>query len=166
MACFRTKSLEGQRIAQMTFAMLGLGNGGMILGWWVDAGFAPVSLACPHCQVTAAFNLTVPLSMPWMYMGMLALGIPPMVLSRDILKAGLGRVSLGALSAIGMVIGMSYGSYLFLKFLGTGSSQRFMISLTGMTLGMLLGMFFCCELGRAIILWLRLNRTKNGMHYR
>jgi heavy metal translocating P-type ATPase len=47
-ARFRTESLEGYRYADMTFSMLGLGNWGMLLGWWVDLGFAPVmaGVAC------------------------------------------------------------------------------------------------------------------------
>ena len=53
-ACFRSRQAELSHVAQMTFAMLGPGNWGMLLGWWADAGFAPVSADCPHC---ASFSL-------------------------------------------------------------------------------------------------------------
>jgi hypothetical protein len=98
-------------------------------------------------------------NMPWMNIGMLLFGLPPMLLEPGNVKAGLGRVSLGLQSAIGMVLGMSYGSFVFVKLFGAVHPQRFLISFAGMTVGMLLGMFFCCELGRALVLWIRSTRN-------
>jgi hypothetical protein len=148
-ACFRSRQAELSHVAQMTFAMLGPGNWGMLLGWWADAGFAPVSADCPHC---ASFSLLGFTHMPWMNLGMLVLGLVPMVLAAREVKGGLGPWSSAALAAVGMVWGMSYGNYVLLKWLGPVVSERFLLSFGGMTLGMLLGMFLCCELGRAIAL--------------
>ncbi|MBU6402374.1 MAG: cation-translocating P-type ATPase, partial [Verrucomicrobia bacterium] len=142
----RTRNPELQRYAGMAGAMLGAGNWGMLLGWWADAGFSPVvqngvCLGChPHSLLAAgAFHL------PWMYVGMLILGLPPML--RDAAnRAGLNRVWLGVLSALGMMAGMGYGGALAVEW--TGSTASFLPALVGMTLGMLLGMLFCCELGR------------------
>ncbi len=170
-ACFPTRNSEWQRNARMTFAMLGPGNWGMILGWWADAGFGPVTPGCPHCQTAATFALSGLFTMPWMNLGMVLLGLLPMVLGLgDILRASsvagvakldvkvrLGRFSLALLSGAGMLLGMSFGSFVAMKLVGTVHPQQFLISFIGMTVGMLLGMFFCCELGRAIVLWVRSN---------
>jgi heavy metal translocating P-type ATPase len=149
-AWFRTESLELHRYADMTFAMLGLGNWGMLLGWWVDLGFAPVmaGIACEHCQ---RLNLLQPGSfeVPWMYAGMLLFGVPPMW--RDVTGSIAWRLRslLVTLSAIGMVLGMGIGSSLAMKLAGPASAQPFLVALTGMVLGMTLGMLFACDLGRA-----------------
>jgi hypothetical protein len=90
--------------------------------------------------------------MPWMNLGMLVLGVPPMLLKSSSARPGLNRFSLAILSSIGMVYGMSFGSYVMVKWLGPTLGSQFLVSFTGMTIGMLLGMFLCCEFGRAIAL--------------
>jgi Cu+-exporting ATPase len=154
-ACFRTGNAERYRFAHMTFAMLGPGNWGMILGWWADAGFLPVGLGGQHCEISD-FSLLSFANMPWMNLGMLFLGLPPMVLAPTNRKRGWGGWPLALLSAVGMVWGMSFGNHAFMKWLGPQVSNRFLLSFAGMTLGMLLGMFLGCEVGRAISLsWRR-----------
>ncbi|MCX6898125.1 MAG: cation-translocating P-type ATPase [Verrucomicrobia bacterium] len=154
-ARFRTRNAEVFRFAQMTFAMLGPCNWGMILGWWADAGFAPAVMGCPCCHA-ASFSLLSFAAMPWMNAGMLLLGVPPMVFDPTNLKRGLNRLSFAALSAVGMVWGMSFGDLVFMKWLGPMVPSVFLLSFAGMTIGMLLGMFLCCELGRSIgLAWRR-----------
>jgi heavy metal translocating P-type ATPase len=150
-ARFRTESLEAHRYADMTFSMLGVGNWGMLLGWWVDLGFAPVmaGVACEHCQ---RLNLLQPGSfeVPWMYAGMLLFGVPPMW--RDVTGSTGWRLrsALVTLSAVGMVVGMGLGSSLAMKLAGPTTTQPFLVALSGMVLGMTLGMLFACDLGRAL----------------
>lgn len=152
---FRTRNAEVFRFAQMTFAMLGPCNWGMILGWWADAGFGPAVMGCPSCHA-ANFSLLGFAHMPWMNLGMLLLGVPPMVFDPTNLKRGLNRLSFAALSSVGMVWGMSFGDFVFMKLFGSIVPNIFLLSLAGMTVGMLLGMFLCCELGRAIgLAWRR-----------
>jgi P-type Cu+ transporter len=148
---FRSANPELRRIALMTFAMLGPGNWGMILGWWADAGFAPVCAACHH-GTADAFSLAAFVNMPWMNLGMVLLGLPPMLWDRQSPPPGLGRLAFGILSAFGMVWGMAFGSHAVLSWLGPYISQKFLLSLAGMTVGMLLGMFLFCEFGRALSL--------------
>jgi hypothetical protein len=150
-ARFRTGNAEVTRWARMTFAMLGPGNWGMILGWWADAGFVPVSLGCPHCA-SSGFSFLGVADTPWMSIGMLLLGLPPMVLDPTNLKRGLGHGPLVLLSTVGMVWGMSFGNHVGMNWLGPLPSDWFLLSFAGMTLGMLMGMFLCCELGRALSL--------------
>jgi P-type Cu+ transporter len=151
---FRSRSVELSRYGVMAFAMLGPGNWGMILGWWADAGFAPVAMGCPHCA-GQGFNLLGFMEMPWMNVGMLLFGLPPMLLESSQGSRSLGRVPLAILSAVGMVWGMSFGHDAFRQWLGPVVGQPFLLSFTGMTLGMLLGMFLCCEFGRAVVLALQ-----------
>jgi soluble P-type ATPase len=154
-ARFRTRNAEVFRYAQMTFAMLGACNWGMILGWWADAGFAPATIGCPACH-TSHFSLLAFMNMPWMNAGMLLFGLPPMILDPANRKRGLNRLSLAVLAGAGMVWGMSLGNCVFMKWLGPLVPNLFLLSFVGMTIGMLLGMFFCCELGRAIgLAWQR-----------
>jgi heavy metal translocating P-type ATPase len=148
-AGFRTRNAEMFRYAQMTFSMLGACNWGMILGWWVDGGFAPVVMGCPACHV-AGFSLLAFVNMPWMNAGMLLFGLPPMIFDPATLQRGLNRLSFAVLSAVGMVWGMSFGDYALTKWLGPVVPSLFLLSFAGMTIGMLLGMFLCCELGRSI----------------
>lgn len=154
-ARFRTLNAEWARVARMTFAMLSFGNLGMLVGWWADAGFAPVVMGCPACHA-ANFSLVAFVNMPWMNAGMLLLGLPPMVFDAADLKRGLNRLSFTLLSAVGMVWGMSFGDFVFTKWFGGVVPDLFLLSFAGMTFGMLLGMFLCCEFGRAISLaWQR-----------
>ncbi len=157
--CFRPRDAGRAGAAHMIFAMLGPGNWGMILGWWADAGFAPVQMGCPHCSAPV-FHLWGFAGMPWMNLGMLFLGLPAMLTGPANPRLGLGRLSLGFLSAIGMVWGMSFGGYVFMKWLGTVVDERFLISFAGMTVGMLLGMFLACEFGRALVLALARRQTR------
>lgn len=155
---FRTRNAEWTRVAHMTFTMLGLGNWGMLLGWWADAGFAPVGAGCASC-CAQGFGLWSFANMPWMNAGMLLFGLPQMLLGQSGRVSGLGRLSLGLLSAVGMVWGMSFGDYVFTKWLGPVISEPFLVSFAGMTVGMLLGMFLCCEFGRSIQLSWRKRKT-------
>jgi heavy metal translocating P-type ATPase len=150
----RPQNPEWHRVALMTFAMLGFGNWGMILGWWADSGFAPAMAGCPHC-VADGFSLTAFTHMPWMNAGMLLLGVPPMLLDTKAKGPGLSRLAFGLLSSAGMVWGMSFGDYVFMKWFGSLGTQRFLLSFSGMTIGMLLGMLLLCEFTRALSLAVR-----------
>ena len=74
---FRPRDPGRARVAHMILAMLGPGNWGMILGWWADAGFSPVGAVCHHCAAQG-FSLWSFAAMPWMNLGMLLFGLPPM----------------------------------------------------------------------------------------
>ena len=151
---FRAKNHELAHAAFMTITMLGFGNWGMIVGWWADAGFMPPRSCCMG-DGSEGFSFLAFTGMPWMNFGMLLLGLPPMLMGPSRSYRGLGRAAYGVLSSLGMVWGMSYGSYVFLNWLSPYTSQRFLLSFGGMTVGMMLGMFLCCEFGRALSLAIR-----------
>ena len=134
----------------MVMGMLGPGNLAMLTGWWVDAGFGPVMRegVCLCCQSHHYFSLTG--RIPWMYLGMLLGGLPAMMPGFSALPGRLGRWPLLALSAVGMILGMGWGADLALGWAGPGHPAQFLIALTGMTGGMLCGMFFTCAAGEAL----------------
>ena len=49
-----------------------------------------------------------------------------------------------------MILGMGWGADLALGWAGPGHPAQFLIALTGMTGGMLCGMFFTCAAGEAL----------------
>ena len=134
----------------MTGAMLGPGNLGMLLGWWLDAGRGPVMRegVCLCCQSHHYFSLSG--RIPWMYLGMLVGGLPAMMPGIAALGGRLGRTALLGLSALGMILGMSWGADAILRWAGPGHSHQFLLALAGMTVGMLIGMFFACAAGEAV----------------
>lgn len=148
---WRSRNPEWRRIAFMAFAMLGWGNWGMILGWWADSGFTSGVVGCVHCA-TAKFSLMSFTNMPWMNLGMLVFGLPPMLSGPQENFRRLGRWPLGLLSGLGMIWGMGYGNRVFMDFLGGTVFSPVLVSYAGMTFGMLAGMFLLCEFGRAITL--------------
>jgi heavy metal translocating P-type ATPase len=150
-ARFRSSNAELTRYAAMTFAMFALGNWGMLLGWWADAGFAPVMRTgvCLCCHARDYFALNS-FKVPWMYLGMLLLGLPPMLAAPLPSRLRTGRLWTGVVSGIGMVAGMAWGASLALRWAGPMHPQQFLLALGGMTFGMLAGMFFACELARVL----------------
>ena len=158
-ARFRSSNTELTRYAAMTFAMLALGNWGMLLGWWADAGFAPVMRlgVCLCCHSRDYFALTS-FKVPWMYLGMLVLGLPPMLAAPLPARLRAGRWWTGIVSGIGMVVGMAWGASLALRWAGPMHPQQFLLAFGGMTFGMLAGMIFACELTRALIQWAKSSR--------
>jgi hypothetical protein len=150
-ARFRARNAELTRYAVMTFTMLALGNWGMLLGWWADADFMPVmrSGVCLCCQAHDYFT-PASFKVPWMYLGMLVFGLPPMLAAPLPARLRVGRFWTGMVSGIGMIIGMAWGASLALRWFGPGRPQQFLVALGGMTLGMLAGMFFACEMARIL----------------
>lgn len=136
---------------RMTGAMLGPGNLGMLIGWWADAGFGPVMRdgVCLCCQSHHYFTWEG--GVPWMMLGMLAAGLPAMGPAVSGLRGRLPRWGVVTMSAVGMVLGMAWGADLALGWAGPGHPQQFLIAVAGMTLGMLVGMFFACAAGEALL---------------
>ncbi len=147
---------------QMSVAMLAVGNWGMILGWWVEAGFAPVVGqhlmlgCCAHGSASSAQP-----AIPWMYIGMVLFSLPFMVSRPERGQTWLMPVIGGILSTVGMVAGMAYGTSIGLALAGTARVSRFLWALGSMIAGMLIGMAIGCESGRAAAwLWNRPSRKQ------
>ncbi len=123
----------------MAFTMLTLGNLGMLAGWWVDQGFAPLTTAACGCHI----GLLGEGSIPWgMWLGML--------LGANLGMRFLGRARQGQPidcrpamligGNLGMLVGMLVGSRLGITFAGPTLPQGAIASFVGMTVGMIVGM--------------------------
>lgn len=136
--------------AWMCLAMAGPGNLGMLIGWWADAGFAPVMRegVCLCCQSRHYFQVGA--KVPWMHVGMLALGLPMMWRELPRIRFLGGRPGGALLVSIAMLWGMSAGADGLLKAFGPLHPHQFLIAFVGMTLGMLVAMIFACATLQAL----------------
>jgi magnesium-transporting ATPase (P-type) len=130
--------------ADMTLAMISIGGLGMNLGWWADLGFTSavrdgVAMSCCHAPQQIS-------SWHWMYVGMIALGVPAMYLLRQTPERFSWRrwccVGPLVLGVPGMCAGMWVGS-LTAQALPLGDPSirvltSYVLMMTGMVLGMLL----------------------------
>ncbi len=150
LAIWRLSDSGTGRVGKMTWSMLGPGNLLMLVGWWVDAGFGPVMRegVCLCCQSHRYFE--VGWKIPWMWIGMIAGGLPWMWRSLPDLGAGGNRWPAAGLSSAGMIMGMNQGADLILQWAGPGHPQQFVLAWLGMTVGMFAGMGFGCGLAEAL----------------
>jgi hypothetical protein len=139
--------------ADMTLGMLSLGGLGMNLGWWADNHFLPVKHLC-CCMSWPAGSIA---SSPWMYCGMLLLGVPAMyILRRTPERFSFRRWCCTGpllLGVPGMVLGMWAGSYLSTLLPALSSSIFVIIHYLCMMAGMLGGMLIPHALGRLLAPW-------------
>lgn len=150
LAVWRLVDSGAGRFGRMTWSMLGPGNLWMLVGWWADAGFGPVMRegVCLCCQSHRYFE--VGWKVPWMWVGMIAGGLPWMWRSLPDLGGGWNRWPAAALGSAGMIVGMNQGADLVLQCAGPGHPQQFVLAWLGMTLGMFAGMGFGCGMAEAL----------------
>jgi hypothetical protein len=131
----------------MTLAMLGPGQAGMFLGWAFDVGWGPVLQdgVCLCCSARHLWSLDG--GIPWMHVGMLAVGVPLMI---PFAGTGRGRGWVVGMGGVGMMLGMAVGADAFLAWAGPGHPWQFGWAALGMCLGMHLGMLLGCAVGEAI----------------
>jgi len=121
----------------MCFGMLTLGNLGMLLGWWADAGFAP--LLCAKCACAS-------IQTPWMWVGMLALSNVAMKwCAREPAPDRAHEVAMYTGGNAGMVAGMIAGGQLAAHF-GDSIALAFALMTAGMLAGMIAGTRFASRL--------------------
>jgi heavy metal translocating P-type ATPase len=121
----------------MCFGMLTLGNLGMLLGWWADAGFAP--LVCAKCACAS-------LQTPWMWVGMLVLSNVAMKwCAREPAPDRAHEVAMYTGGNAGMVAGMIAGGQLAAQ-LGDSIALAFALMTAGMLAGMIAGTRFASRL--------------------
>ncbi|MBX9580362.1 MAG: HAD-IC family P-type ATPase, partial [Gemmataceae bacterium] len=112
----------------MAAGMLTLGNLGMLVGWWADAGFGPLPAGCCACAAgDGVFR-------PWMWVGMLVGANAAMLWlgRRPLPLAGNHVPAMFAGGNAGMVSGMLAG--------GWAGTESIPLAFTAMTVGMIGGM--------------------------
>lgn len=150
LAIWRVSNTGSGRVGRMTWSMLGPGNLLMLVGWWVEAGLGPVMRegVCLCCQSHRYFEAGW--KIPWMWIGMVAGGLPGMWRSLPDLGAGWNRWPAAALSSAGMIVGMDQGADLVLQWAGPGHPHQFVLAWLGMSIGMFAGMGLGCGLAEAL----------------
>jgi hypothetical protein len=137
-----TLSLAWKRVAlphgaDMCVGMLTLGNLGMLLGWWADAGCAPLHdggcCACVEALRSGLFK-------PWMWLGMLLGGNAAMLWLGRTRPHGAHARAMFTGGNAGMALGMATGGWLAAQVEVASVAAAAALSFAGMTLGMLAGM--------------------------
>lgn len=126
---------------RVSFAgMLVLGNLGMLLGWWADAGFAQLVRdgACPCCSAEGS-GFSTPGLMLW---GMLLGSMPSVFWEQRHAPGGAGWRWVGCLALMGL--GMSAGAWLVRGWVTAGPQAMILMTFGGMMAGMVVAMLAWC----------------------
>jgi hypothetical protein len=131
----------------MTVAMVAVGGLGMNLGWWADLGFTTGGAGGVCCATAGGV-----LAMPWMYVGMVALGTPAMYVLRrtPVLFSWKNWCCIGpiVLGVPAMTAGMWLGSVAAAAIAAGWAPQwAGLIDAGFMLSGMAVGMLIPCALG-------------------
>lgn len=133
----------------MCFGMLTLGNLGMLLGWWADNGFAPLTDAgCPACAAAVSGTLAA----PGMWVGMLLFANAAMLwLGRQPLPRGNHALAMFTGGNVGMIAGMVAGGWCAAQLGAESVPAAVALGFAGMTAGMLAGMLLGTWLAEGLI---------------
>jgi hypothetical protein len=139
--------------------MLTLGNLGMLLGWWADAGFVPLHDAgCPVCAAAVRHGPAT----PWMWIGMLLFANAAMLWlgRRPLPRGGNHAVAMFTGGNVGMVLGMLAGGRCAALLPADAVPLAVVLGFAGMTAGMLAGMLLGTWLAEGLLAAVRVRRTK------
>ncbi len=146
----------------MCFGMLTLGNLGMLLGWWADAGFVALhDRGCCNCVEAMRNGMT---TSPWMWVGMLLFANAAMLWlpRRSSAHGAHHAVAMYTGGNFGMVLGMIAGGWCAAQFETESMSLAVATSFIGMTVGMLAGMLLGTWLTERV---LRVARSGRGLGF-
>jgi len=140
----------------MCFGMLTFGNLGMLLGWWADNGFNPLTGGgCPHCVALMREGVM----QPWMWIGMLLGANTAMVWFRRCTAFPNRSHSIAMFTGgnLGMLVGMLAGGWCVALISTDSAALAVWLSFFGMTVGMMVGMLLWTWLFEKAIGILRIN---------
>jgi heavy metal translocating P-type ATPase len=128
-------------------AMLAVGNLGMLLGWWADAGWAPAirdGVCLCGCQ-KSHFGAGLAGGLAWMHLGMLAFSLPPIWWEQRVRIGVEGRGDWRWLACLAfMVLGMQAGAGAVIGWFPAQPQAQLLASYAGMTIGMTAAMLVVC----------------------
>jgi hypothetical protein len=131
-------------------AMLAVGNLGMLLGWWADAGWAPAireGVCLCGCQ-KSHFGAGLTHGFAWMHLGMLAFSLPPIWWEQRLMIRASGRGDWRWLACLAfMVLGMYAGAGAVIGWFPGQPQAQLLASYVGMTIGMTAAMLVVCGPG-------------------
>ncbi|HVK12227.1 MAG TPA: cation-translocating P-type ATPase [Gemmataceae bacterium] len=130
--------------ADMAYGMLTLGNLGMILGWWADHGFGPLTVGTCDCAAAVFEGVW----RPWMWVGMFAFANLGMALGARRPHGDPWAMYVGG--NVGMAVGMALGGWAAAQVEADSVQMAGTVSLVGMTIGMVAGMLVGAEMHRRV----------------
>lgn len=130
----------------MCVGMLTLGNLGMLVGWWADAGFGPLADGCCHCVYGG-------LGRPWMWVGMLVGANAAMrwLGRRPPPADGVHVPAMYTGGNVGMVVGMVAGGWAAGQVVTESVPLAAGLAFAGMTAGMIGGMLVGTRTAEGVI---------------
>jgi hypothetical protein len=156
---FFKKNLGGF-VVNLIFAMLALGNVGMLIGWTAEWGFGPLIrngvCLCGCCNSPIGQGATQLTG--WMYSGMALAGLPCFWLipfgmncaSSQTFRRILNLIH-GLICTACMLAGMWVGAEIMTYFSAFGPRTRFFLTFIAMSVGMSAGMVMGCYAWRLVV---------------
>lgn len=152
--CFfwlRTRRWNQQ--AEMALGMFSLGGVAMLLGWWADAGLAPVVrngvCLCGCAESAMGFGLFAKIN--WMTGGMVAASVPAFFINTDRISRRAHRVLHWLAGLFGMLLGMETAMWLMAQLPTTLPQVHFFATYGAMAFGMLTGMYAACTTSKRLL---------------
>lgn len=132
--------------AEMALGMFSLGGVAMLVGWWADAGLAPVVRdgVCLCGCIKSAMGLGIVAKANWMTGGMVLASLPALFINIDKIPQRWHRVMHWLAGLIGMLVGMELAMWLMAQLPTTLPQVHFFATYGAMAFGMLTGMFAAC----------------------
>jgi len=128
-------------------AMVAVGNLGMVLGWWADAGWAPAirdGVCLCGCQ-KSHFGAGLFGGLGWMHLGMLAFSLPLVWWEQRVRVRGGGRGDWRWLACLALMwLGMQAGAWAAIGWLPGQPRLQLLASYGAMTAGMAAAMLVVC----------------------
>lgn len=146
---------ERDPLARMSLTMFSLGGLGMLTGWWVDAGFAPVVRdgICLCGCAASILGAGLVSKLNWMNAGMLASAIPMYFEVDPRFRSARSRLGCWAGGLIGMFVGMELaGLAMMLIPVASHPQLHFFATYAAMLTGMTLGMVVACQVAQRWVL--------------
>lgn len=118
----------------------------MLVGWWADAGLAPVVRdgVCLCGCIKSAMGLGIVAKANWMTGGMVLASLPALFINIDKIPQRWHRVMHWLAGLIGMLVGMEFAMWLMAQLPTTLPQVHFFATYGAMAFGMLTGMFAAC----------------------
>lgn len=130
----------------MNYGMLTLGNLGMLMGWWMDAGWRPLTSGYCECGAGGLAGLT---AQPGMWLGMLVGANLAMLgcMRKPCPDVPFAKLAMYGGGNVGMILGMFAGGWLAGLVPLSPLWLAFTVNFVGMSVGMVTGMIAGYALG-------------------
>lgn len=152
--CFfwlRTRRFD--RTTEMALGMFSLGGVAMLMGWWADAGLAPIvrNGVCLCGCASSAMGLGIFAKLNWMTAGMVVASLPALFIDVRWVPQAWHRVFHWLAGLIGMIFGMEVAMWVMAQLPTTLPQVHFFATYGAMAFGMLTGMLAACSAWNRIL---------------